>query len=279
METGAAARQEQAEKPVTFISVVMPALNEEDNILPAVEDTLAAFDHFGIDGEIIVVNDGSTDRTPVLVAEKGEADARVRLINHVERQGIGASFWDGVYQAKGQFVTMFPGDNENDPFECLRYCSLLEHVDLIIPFAYNKEVRPAYRNFLSLVYRLIINMTFKVNFNYTNGTILYRRSILTDLIHHSRGFFFQTEILIKAVKRGYLFAEVPYHLDRRNSGVSKAVSFPSFYNVVKGYLRLAWDYYFSGKSAKGVLPLSSESASSRRFTLAKQGRNNGHDRP
>lgn len=232
-------------KAALTVSIVMPSLNEENNVLSAIKDTLQSFDDFGIDGEIIVINDGSTDNTRSLVEKVILNQRRVRLINHDTPQGIGASFWDGVRNAKGDVVTMFPGDNENDPWETLRYFRLLDHVDIVIPFVYNREVRSVFRNALSYLYRFIVNTSFLVNFNYTNGTILYRRSVLNELNSMSTGFFFQTDILIRAVKKGYLFAEVPYRLNLRSSGKSKAVSFPSLMQVSKGYLKLVKDIYFN----------------------------------
>lgn len=226
-----------------LVTIVMPALNEEENILSAINNTLKSLDDYSIDGEIIVINDGSTDKTRELVYEAMTKDSRISLINHESPKGVGASFWDGVDNAKGDMVTMLPGDNENDPWEILRYIKLLEHVDMVIPFVFNKKVRSICRNVLSFIYRFIINTTFMVNFNYTNGTVLYRHSILKELKYRSTGFFFQTDILIRTVKRGYLFAEVPYSLALRSSGVSKAVTFPSLMNVIKGYLRLVRDIY------------------------------------
>lgn len=230
------------------VSIIMPSLNEERNVLSAITDTLKAFEDFEIKGEIIVVNDGSTDQTESVVKKAMAGDNRIRLINHDTPRGIGASFWDGVRNAKGEVVTMFPGDNENDPWETLQYYRLLEHVDIIIPFVFNRQVRSLFRNALSYAYRFIINTTFMVNFNYTNGTILYRKSVLDELKVTSTGFFFQTDILIRSVKRGYLFAEVPYRLNMRSSGKSKAVSFPSLMKVISGYLRLVRDVYFSNKN-------------------------------
>ena len=52
-----------------FVSIVMPALNEEKNILAAINNTLKSFDDYGINGEIIVINDGSTDNTRYLVED------------------------------------------------------------------------------------------------------------------------------------------------------------------------------------------------------------------
>ena len=234
-------------KPIAaqLISIIMPALNEEANIVPAIRNVLAAFDDLGIQGEVVVVNDGSTDKTGLLVLEETQRDSRVRVLTHAAPGGIGAAFWDGVARARGEIVCMLPGDNENDPWEILRYTKLLEHVDILIPFVFNKQARSLYRNGLSYAYRFIINTTFLVNFNYTNGTVMYRKSILEELDFHSNGFFYQTDILVRTVKRGYLFAEVPYRLDVRPHGLSKAVTFPSLMRVMKGYLRLVKDIHLA----------------------------------
>ena len=230
-----------------MISIVTPALNEEQNIGPTIRNVLGAFDDLGIEGEIVVINDGSTDGTLAKVEEEMKRDPRVRVITHEKPGGIGGAFWAGVGQARGQMVCMIPGDNENDPWEILRYHKLLEHVDILIPFVFNKEARSLFRNGLSYVYRVIINTTFLVNFNYTNGTVMYRKKILDELDFHSSGFFFQTDILVRTVKRGYLFAEVPYRLDVRPQGLSKAITFPSLMRVIRGYLRLVRDIHFTGQ--------------------------------
>ncbi len=250
-------------KNVLDVSVIMPALNEEKNISLAIKNALRAFEECGIAGEIIVINDGSKDRTKEIVEGFLQSDKRVRILNHNKPQGIGASFWDWVDNAYGASIVLLPGDNENDPWEIFRYFKLLEHVDIIIPFVFNKEVRSIFRNTLSFVYRFIINSTFLVNFNYTNGTALYRRSMLKELDFRSTGFFFQTDILVRTVKKGYLFAEVPYRLGLRKDGVSKAVSFPSLFKVVKGYLRLIRDFYFT-KSLKANEVFSADSSTAAR---------------
>jgi len=229
----------------TDISIIMPALNEENNIQHAISSTLEAFAYCNINGEIIVVNDGSADKTENLVRDLSGSVKCLRLLNHEVPQGIGASFWDGVDNARGNTICMLPGDNENDPLEIFRYYNLLEHVDIVIPFVYNNQMRSFYRSALSFVYRFIVNSTFLVNLNYTNGTILYKKSILKELEYRSSGFFFQTDILIRLIKRGYLFAEVPYRLGQRKGGISKAVSFPSLIQVIKGYIRLTRDQYYA----------------------------------
>ena len=232
------------------LSIIMPALNEEENIQAAIRNSLQSLDDFGVEGEIVAINDGSTDRTEELINGFIQKDSRVRIINHKHPHGIGASFWEGVDHANGKYVVMLPGDNENDPWEILRYHRLFDSVDIIIPFVFNKEARSLFRNALSFIYRFIINTTFLVYFNYTNGTVLYRKSLLKELELRSDGFFFQTDILIRLTKQGYLFAEVPYRLGIRKSDVSKAVTFPSLMQVIKGYLRLTLDIYRNKKNGE-----------------------------
>jgi len=228
-----------------YLTIIMPALNEERNIAGAIDDTLAAFDKFGINAEILVVNDGSTDSTQKLIKNKiDQFPGRVRIIDHARPCGIGASFWDGVDSAEGEFVCMLPGDNENEPSEILRYIGLLKEVDIIIPFVVNKKVRSGTRSFLSFLYRFIINITFSMSLNYTNGTVVYRKSLLKVLDSRRKGFFFQTDILVRLIKHGCLFAEVPYRLRTRKEGKSKAVSLRSLKEVTCGYLKLVKDIYF-----------------------------------
>lgn len=252
------------DKPL--LSIVVPALNEEDNILAAVSTALKAFDDLRIPGEVLVINDGSTDKTGQIVKDlMSKEGSRVRLINHDKPHGMGASFWDGAGKASGEIVSMFPGDNETKPYEALRYLKLLDDVDIVVPFVFNKNVRPQFRNVLSFVYKMIINLTFNTAFHYTNGTVIYRKCILMDLAYHDCSFFFQTDILIRLAKKGYLFAEVPYSLGVRGAGKSKALSFSSFLKIAKGYLRLVRDIYFKRESYLARYKFNKDSMSAKRY--------------
>ncbi|MBU0879092.1 MAG: glycosyltransferase family 2 protein [Candidatus Omnitrophica bacterium] len=247
-----------------LVTIVMPARNEEKNIASAIDDTISTFKDFGLRGEIVVVDDGSTDSTSLLVKRRMEENpGLIRMINHSNSQGIGASFRDGVKEARGDIVCMLPADNENDPQEILRYVELFDHVDVVVPFVINKNVRLKWRILLSFIYRGIINSTFQTSLNYTNGTVLYRKSLLNELDNIRRGFFYQTDILIRLVKRGYLFAEVPYRLRERKQGKSKAITLSALREVVGGYLRLVKDIYFKRKT-KGF---ASDSLSAKRCKI------------
>ena len=165
------------------------------------------------------------------------------MIHHETPKGIGASFWDGVDHAACQTVVLLPADNEIDPRQILRYLSLIEQVDMVVPFVVNPQVRPASRRILSRLFTWIINATFATSFHYTNGTVIYRRAILQTAPYRVNDFFFQTDILVHLAKKKYIFAEVPYLLHQRTGGSTKALSLKSLCTILRGYLRLLIDIY------------------------------------
>jgi glycosyltransferase involved in cell wall biosynthesis len=251
------------------LTVVMPCLDEENNVTAAVQATLKAMDRRAIKGELIIVNDGSTDRTREILEALSAQDNRIRVFNHDRPNGIGASFLHGVREARGEFVTMFPGDNENDADDALTYFYLSLDVDIIVPFIHNVEVRSRWRRLLSSIYRFIVNMTFGTNLNYTNGTVIYNTEVLRDVIVNSKGFFYQAELLIKLVRAGYLYAEAPHFLATRPFGTTKALTLRSLGDVIRSYLGLIWDIHIVRRSGRAEPFLNEKSVTYQRMYAMK----------
>lgn len=246
----------------------MPALNEEQNISKAVENVMQAFNCLGVHGEIVVINDGSTDQTKKIVEELMGNYPCIQLICHDKPKGIGASYWEGIGKSRGEIVTMLPGDAENDAYEILRYLPLMEHVDMVIPFIYNQNVRSWKRRMISKFYKGIINLSFGMLLNYMNGSVMYRKCVLQDITLKSSGFFYQTELLIKSIKSGYLYAEVPCALQQRVSGESKALTFKSLQKVIRGYLSTMASVYALDRKEK---PIMSDSVTALRHRQLSDG--------
>lgn len=222
----------------TELSVIIPCLNEEKNIEKVIKLTLDAILEFKINSEIIIIDDGSTDKTLKKIQIYANRYTEIRLVKHKKNLGIGTSFSHGVKIAKGQYITMIPGDNENSLIENLRYFFLRKDVDIIIPFVVNKNMRSKSRRFISAIYNFIINVSFGVSLNYTNGTVIYNKKLLEFIELRSTGFFFQTELLIKLIRCGFLYAEVPQMLAERQYGKSKALTLRSLARLVRSYLYL-----------------------------------------
>jgi hypothetical protein len=143
---------------------------------------------------------------------------------------------------------MIPGDGENSVMNALYAHTLLSDVDIVIPFIIDKKLRSIKRRFFSKIYTSIINLIFCMNLKYTNGSVIYKTNILKLINIKSQGFFYQTEILIKLVKFGYAYAEVPVKLNRKSNGFPKALHFKSLFRVFLDLNRTIFDIYFNKKN-------------------------------
>ena len=220
------------------LSIVVPALDEEVNLAGAIAGLTNTLNNSGIDWEIVLVNDGSTDQTADIAAELAGGESRIKVIQHQHTMGIGRCFRDGIEASSKDAVTWFPGDGENDPNELLKYLPLLEHVDIIVPFVTNKGVRTRGRRFVSKLYLWIVNLSFGTMFDYTTGNVIYRRSVFDVVKFHSNGFIYQTECLIRSARAGFTFTEVPVQLGRRMNGRSKILTFKSVATELGEFARL-----------------------------------------
>jgi len=225
------------------LSVIVPVLNEENNIRKAIRNMLKSFSDLNIDWELILINDGSSDGTDKVIDELSQSSPQIKILHHKSPMGVGFSVREGMQVATKDAVVYYPGDDEADPTEIFKYLPLLEHVDMVVPFLVNKEIRSKSRRFLSDLFLLIINFSFGTSFNYTQGTVILKKRIFDVVNQKSNGFFFQTECLVKASKAGFTFAEVPYRGRGKLKSHSKATSLKSLVAVSLGYLRLLYEVY------------------------------------
>jgi len=234
-----------------IVTIVVPALNEEANLPGALDGLLEAVLRAGVAAEVIVFNDGSTDRTGEIADRYARSDSRIRVVHHPRPRGIGVSFMEAIVEARGNCITWFPGDGENDPDELLKYLDLMNRVDVLVPFVVNRGVRPLVRRFLSALCVRVVNFSFGTNFNYTNGNIIFRTSPLRRLRLRNTGFLCFTEMLVKSVRGGALYAEAPVRLRGRKGGTSKAFSPRAVCAIFSGYLLLLADVYLCSGRGKG----------------------------
>ena len=113
------------------LSLVIPFYNEEENVLPLVDQLNAALAAWSGPLEILLVDDGSADRTLDLLRKVQEADPRVRIIHFRRHLGQTAAMAAGFRMAKGRAVVTLDGDLQNDPAEIPRLVEMLKDWDAV----------------------------------------------------------------------------------------------------------------------------------------------------
>lgn len=221
------------------ISVIIPSFNEEKNIQDTVNSCLIACREAGLDAEFICIDDCSTDRTPILLNEIALHHSEVTFIRNEKNLGFGGSFWKGLETAKKDNVVVIPGDNENNLAEIIQYYDYLKFFDMVVPYPTNTQKRAFIRRVVSTLYLKIVNFTFRVNFRYTNGTILYKTSLLKAQPIKVDSFMFQTVNLVMLTRHGATFKEVPYMLNEDcASKKSSTLKLKTIVSVISSYFRL-----------------------------------------
>ena len=172
------------------ISIVVPALNEERNLEAAVSEVHQGISRHFEDYEVLVVDDGSTDRTGEIADRLAKADPRVKAFHNGRNMGLGYSYFRGVAGASKEYVMMVPGDAENSLDGMESMWKLLGTVDIVVPYTSNPEVRPLSRRLFSRFGTFTMNLLFGMKLKYYNGTVVHRLERLRTIHVENHGFHF-----------------------------------------------------------------------------------------
>lgn len=226
------------------LTFLIPALNEEGSIKKTYVKAINSAKRYGLDYEIIIINDGSTDRTGAVAEDIKKQDPCVQVIHNKFPKGMGYGYKEGLTLTNKEYFMLIPGD---DAFDEKQIALILEKIgaeDIIIPFTRNSEVRPKNRQFFSNLFTDTLNLLFNLDIKYYNGIVLHQTKKLKNLNIRSNKFTYQAEILIKLIKkRKCSYCQVGLDLNKRKSGESSAVRFANFIDVGKFYLLLLSDIY------------------------------------
>jgi glycosyltransferase involved in cell wall biosynthesis len=229
------------------ISVLVPAYNEEPNIKAALESVRHALDGKVEDYEVIVVDDGSVDRTGDLARMAAAKDSRVRVISHKVNLGYGIAFMTGLGAATKEYVTLFPGDNELASSSFGEVVQATGSADMIISYPAGGHKRSLLRRIVSGAYVLLLNVLFGYRLRYYNGAFVFKRSALQQIPIKSRGLTIHSECIVRLLRKGFSYREVPFLIAGRLGERSKAFSLKSVVTVVRAIAILVRDIYFPSR--------------------------------
>ncbi len=213
--------------PEDKITVVVPAYNEEETIREILRQVAAT----GIPSEIIVVDDGSTDRTREILGElasSGEISG-LKVFYHERNQGKGAALRTGFQHATGDIIIIQDADLEYDP---QHYPQLLEPIyEGKAEVVYGSRFLGAPRRpilFWNMVANKILTLITNILYNtilsdMETGYKVFKRYVVEDMPLHSRSFNFEPEFTAKVLKRGYRIFEVPIAFNPRDYTEGKKI--------------------------------------------------------
>ena len=197
------------------ISLVLPAFNEAQNIRLAVQ---AALDYLeNKDGEVVVVDDGSTDDTPTILRDLTNAHAgRVRVVTHPTNLGYGTSLRDGFAAATGDWIFYTDSDLQFEIGEIDLFLPHLNEAQILVGFRKDRK-DPLPRIFAAGTYNRIMRFLFGVRVRDIDCAFkVFRKDVFEKITIESTGFLVDAEILVKADRLGMKIYETGVtHLPRK----------------------------------------------------------------
>ena len=210
--------------PLPDVSLVIPVFRDERTVRDVVERAIDMLREIAARHEIIIVDDGSPDRSGVIAEELAAANDRIQVIHHPTNRGYGAAFKTGAAIARFDWVCMIDGDNEYDVFDFKRMLMLRDYYRLIVGFRY-KKLYSATRIFISYVYNAVLRFLFRAPFrDISSGIRVVHRSVLEEITIKSDSSFVGAELAIKAMLRGFPIGEVGIQTFPRSFGSGSTVS-------------------------------------------------------
>lgn len=226
------------------LSIVLPAYNEEANVAAAVEEVSQVARTLGIDYEIILVNDGSRDRTGQIArTDLAPRMPSFRLVEHFPNQGYGGALKAGFAAATKELIAFTPADKQ---FKFSEINALLAKMtpDMTIVSGWRVNRQDSVvRKLNGIGWNLVVTLLFgRLIHDIDCGFKLFRRDVLNHIHVESNGAMIDTEMLAEAKARGYKITEVPVtHLPRTAgspTGANLEVILRAFRDLLKFRVRL-----------------------------------------
>jgi len=208
-----------------MISAVVPAYNEEEVIGKFLDALVRDLPHDG-SYEVVIVNDGSIDRTREMVLEVSARHPWIRLVDHDGNKGLGKALETGIAAAKGDIIVTMDSDLTHPPAMIKDLVKGIEGVDVCIASRYVKgggmEDVPAWRIVVSRAANLFFDLIFWTSIqDLSSGFKAYRAAYLKQAPIVSAGFECQLEIILYFIRNGLKHREIPLMLRNRQFGSSK----------------------------------------------------------
>jgi glycosyltransferase involved in cell wall biosynthesis len=205
-----------------FLSITAPAYNERENIEKMVTYWESVFARDGIQGEIVIGEDGSTDGTKDILRELQSQFANLVVVDHAANRGYGYALSSAIARSSGDYVLTIDSDGQFDAGEYkLLLTELDKGYDVVTGYRRRKQDR-ILRVVADRVLNLIIRVLFRLPLRDTNCALkLLKGDVARRLMIEARGYPTPTELLVRAQTLGYRIGETGITHYERAGGATK----------------------------------------------------------
>ncbi|QQG47092.1 MAG: glycosyltransferase family 2 protein [Candidatus Woesebacteria bacterium] len=221
-------------KRIESLSLIVPVLNEEEVIKETIGIYTKELQKLCKKYEIIVVDDGSEDKTAFILQKLKKEKKHIVILTHKKNLGVGKSILDGFKIAKYKWVFHNSADQPFDLSDLNKVTNKMETSDVVVFTRKDRSANPFFRKITSLVSYTLVKIFFNVPINDFHFVQLYRKNVLKNIHIHSEDTFAPAELLIKLYRKGFKFKQQKAVFHRRTAGSSK-------YNNPIRYLRYLRD--------------------------------------
>ena len=201
------------------LTLFVPCLNEQERVIPTLRTIQAAMLELGHSYEVLVVDDGSSDRTYEVVEDfrRSNPEMPLRVYKHERNLGLSRSFVDTAFRGRGTYYRLVCGDNVEPGESMVKILSLMGKADVVVPYYPVLPGKSAVRRVISRTFTLLVDLASGYRMRYYNGCALYRRYHVMRWAPYNYGFGFQADLITRLLDEGASYIEVPvsgFHLTK-----------------------------------------------------------------
>ncbi len=223
------------------ISVFFPCYNEAENIPGLVNKTLTVLSGLTSDFEIILVNDGSTDNTREIIDSLAAENPSVRAVHHKTNSGYGAALQSGFRAAEKELVFYTDGDAQFDIEELPAILPLINQYDIVSCYRLDRK-DTAIRKLNAWCWTNLVCFLFRMKIRDIDCAFkLFKRKIFDQIEMHSTGALIDTEILARAIRKGYTVTQTGVHHYPRTAGSQTGANLTVILRAFKELFKLRKD--------------------------------------
>jgi glycosyltransferase involved in cell wall biosynthesis len=219
------------------VSVFFPVYNDERTVERVTEKAIAVLKEIAENYEVIIVDDGSPDRSGQIADELAAKHPFVSVVHHPKNLGYGAAVKSGLARARYEWICFTDGDDEYDLFDLRKMIALRDFYDLLITFRYVK-IYSGDRQLISFVYNAVLRQLFRTNYrDISSGLRLVRKSLIDQIDCESNSPFIGAELTIKTMLKGYRVGEMGIQTFPREFGKGASTSVPNIIATIRDMAR------------------------------------------